>query len=108
MTTTLAEVAESATGDPNDAIEFVVDHADEADRREFLRGLTERIIEQEAHPSDAAYVETARWVGAWLVSITLARDERFVVADAEASELIAAGKVGDGISAADLRARYRR
>jgi hypothetical protein len=108
MSATLAEMAETAVADPNDAIGFIIDNVDsDDDRRAFLSGLTERIIEQEAHPSDEAHAGTVQWVATWLVSLALARDDRFVAADVEASELIAAGKVGDGISGADLRARYR-
>jgi hypothetical protein len=104
MTTmTTAELADAATeGDRNAAIEFVLDClADRDDERaQFLRGLTERILDDST--------EVARWLGSWLLSCILEHDARFNAADDEATKLIAAGKIGRGITGQELRSRYGR
>ena len=108
-TTTLTELAEAATdGDKDGAIQFVLDRlADRpADRREFLRGLTDRILVTGTRSTGADVV--AQWLGSWIVSCVLEVDARFLAADSEASKLADANKIGNGISSADLRARYGR
>ena len=109
-TTSLAELAEAAApGDQASAIQFVLDNVSPADSVAFLRGLTERILVTEANPDDdrAAHSVSA-WLGSWLLSCLLENSQRFLAADTEAEQLIAAGKIGTGITGAELRQRYHR
>lgn len=107
---TLVELATAATdGDSAGGIEYVLDClGDSADRIEFLRGLTERILVAEESPSVHADGEIARWLGSWILSCSLQRNARFLAADREADLLVAARKVGEGVSSAELRSRYAR
>ncbi len=109
MTETLREIAETADVAPEDAIQAVLDSInDDDDRTRFLQGLTARLYAANDDANDDTVGELMRWVGSWLISLQLVHDPHFIAADDEASKLIAAGKLGDGITPADLRARYRR
>lgn len=108
---TLSEVVHAAGSEPGDAIQDIVDAIDtDEQRHEFLRGLSERIVALEhchgEQQVEHANFELSRWVGGWFVSLRLTHSGQFEAADREASQLVAAGKIGPGASAVDLRARY--
>lgn len=112
-TTTLREAVRAAGTEPGDAIADILSSLDsDAARQEFLRGLSERILELEnGGDSDAREVakfEVSRWVGGWFLSAMLSHDAHFVAADREATLLLSVNKIGAGVTGADLRARYTR
>jgi hypothetical protein len=107
-TATLVELAEASRTDPSDIIEALLDRLDDVDRRDFLHGLTERVLHVRDDPTEAAAFELHRWVGSWWISVNLRDDPSYVVADAEALKLLEGGAVGDGITGSELRARYGR
>lgn len=109
QTASLREIAASANIPPDDVIEAVLERIDTSDdRTRFLRGLTQRFYAVSAEPSDHNVFEINRWVGSWMLSLRLLDDPTFVAADDEASKLLAAGKLGGGLSSSELRGRYGR
>ena len=100
ITATLEEMAAQAEVPAEELVPSIIDRLDDEDRKVFLAGLSERIVH------DAAAVP--RWVGSWFLSARIALDAQFVAADAEATKLVECGKVGPGLTSAELRARYGR
>lgn len=106
---TLEQIAASADVDLDGIVNAIVNAAPtDEDREEFLRGLMHRIHAATSDPSERTAFEINRWLGSWMLSLQLAVDPMFVAADDEASKLVAAGKIGAGMSRRDLRARYNR
>ena len=108
-TATLAAIAHATGADEDNIIDFVLQRIDDEDeRQQFLRGLGDRLILTERHPSDETVTGLSRWVGSWLMSFALSKDELFLAADLDADRLVATNQLGNGITASDLRARYSR
>ncbi len=105
---TLEEMAHSAHRAPNEIIDTIVARLDEADRSRFLQGLTERVLALRTDRSDGNVNELYRWIGAWWMELEVRDDPAFLAADREASQLLAAGKLGAGMTGRELRARYGR
>ncbi len=102
---TLRDLAAAAEQDPNDVIRHIVNRLDDDDEARFLHGLAERVLA--AHEPDGVF-ELHRWIGSWLLSLDLADDPHFRATDDEANKLLAAGKLGDGLTGTELRQRYGR
>ncbi len=106
---TLEQIAAAADVDLDGIANTIVNAAPtDADRQAFLRGLMHRINANAAAPSQETVFEITRWLGSWMVSLQLAADPTFSAADDEASKLLAAGKIGEGLSRRDLRSHYSR
>ena len=101
-------VIEASGIDEHPALVYVVEHLEEAARLEFLAGLGERVELLMTARSEEAADAVAAWVNEWYASVLLTTDRDWQAEDAEASKLVAAGKIGDGASSADLRAMVRR
>lgn len=108
-TNTLEALAAASSADPLDLIQLVLDRITSSeDRKEFLQGLTERVLALRTEPTEGAVLELHRWVGAWWISLGLLDDPVFLAADRETDELLANGTIGAPISGKDLRARFGR
>ena len=110
-TDTLAELVASSNDEPDEIIDVILGALGADDASIFKRGLSQRIIAANlAGPADggSAMNEIFKWVGSWLLSVRLANDQRFHDADEEAEQMIQRGAIGDGMTSAELRARYRR
>jgi hypothetical protein len=97
---TLPEIVEEAQQQPSLVIDQIIGRLGEGDRQEFITGLSERLV------CDVA--DAQRWLGSWLISTLLADSVTFRAQDDAAEKLIAAGQLGDGITHAELLARYGR
>ena len=105
---TLEEMARSADRDQKAIIDIIVAGLDGVDRSRFLQDLTERVLALRTSHSDDDINELYRWIAGWWFELGLRDDPRFLAADLEATQLLAAGKLGDGMTGSELRARYRR
>jgi hypothetical protein len=107
--TTLEDLAAASSADPLDLIQLVLDNiASPEDRTDFLQGLTERVLALRSEPGESAVTELHRWVGSWWISLGLLADPTFLAADKETQELLESGKLGEGVTGAELRARFGR
>ena len=104
---TIPEMAKSSGHEPDEFLAFVLEIIPPERKAEFIQGLSQRIADASENPNDETALEITRWLGAWYLSARLVGDRGFEAADDEASKLIVSGQLGDGLTAARLRDRYR-
>jgi hypothetical protein len=97
---TLREIVEETDQPARDVLPFIVSRLSDADREVFLAGLSERLV---CDQDDAQ-----RWLGSWYISTLMADSATFNAQSENAQRLIDAGQLGDGITHAELLARYGR
>lgn len=107
-TASLRDITHAAELAPGDLVTYLLDHLPATQRLEFVRGLSERLHALSGDNCERNVFEMDRWLGSWLLSLELLDDDAFVAADQDASDAVASGDLGPGMTMSELRNRFVR